>query len=261
MLAVSDAQLNAWLAQFLWPLARILAVLATAPLFNESAIPRLTKIGLAVMMTVALAPALSVDTRVPVASLDGLLILAQQIIVGIAMGFTMRLAFAAVQMAGELVGLQMGLSFATFFDPGTGANTAVISRLLNVLAVLVFIGVDGHLMMLAALALSFEAIPLAPLSLQIDGWGVVIEQGAMVFTSGVLLALPMIAALLAINLALGILNRSAPQLSVFSVGFPISLSVGLIVLVVVLPNTLPFMETLFRDSFSAISRFAQVIVR
>lgn len=259
MLSLTDTQLNGWLAQFLWPFVRILALIATAPLFGESTIPRHVKIGLAFVLAVAVLPTLPVPLDIPVASFTGLLILVQQVLIGIAMGFTMKLVFAAAQMAGEFVGLQMGLSFATFFDPGTGANTAVISRLFNILAVLVFLAVDGHLLVLGGLAMSFDALPLAPMSLHADGWGVVVERGSQVFLSGLLLALPLIAALLSINLALGILNRAAPQLSVFSVGFPISLTVGLILLAAALPNTLPFMETLFRGGLDAMSRVVQAL--
>ena len=257
MLSVTDAQLTAWLGQFLWPFVRVLALIATSPLFGESTIPRQAKIGLAFALTAAVAPTLPAPPVIPLSSFTGLLVLVQQLLVGVAMGFTMRLAFAAAQTAGEFVGLQMGLSFATFFDPGMGANTAVISRLFNILAVLVFLAVDGHLLVLGGLVMSFDTLPVAPLSLDRNGWGVIVEGGAHVFASGLLLALPMIAALLTINLALGILNRAAPQLSVFSVGFPISLTVGVVLLAVVLPNTLPFMETLFRQGLDMMSRVVQ----
>jgi len=259
MFSVTDAQLTGWLTQFLWPFVRILALIASAPLFGESSIPHRAKIGLAFVLTVAIAPTLAPPPPIGLSSFAGLWILVQQILIGIAMGFTMRLVFAAAQTAGDLVGLQMGLSFATFFDPGMGANTAVLSRLFNILAVLIFLAIDGHLLMLGGLVMSFDALPIAPLSLHIDGWGVIIERGSQVMASGLLLALPLIAVLLTINLGLGILNRAAPQLSVFSVGFPISLTVGLIILTVALPNTLPFMETLFRGGLDAMSRVVQAL--
>ncbi len=259
MLSLTDAQMNAWLAQFIWPFARILALLGTAPLFGESTIPRQAKVGLAFVLTVAISPTLNIPIDIPVSSYTGLMILTQQVLIGIAMGFTMRLVFAAVQTAGEFVGLQMGLSFATFFDPVSGAQTAVLSRIFNILAVLVFVAVDGHLLVLGTLVQSFDLLPAAPLRLSVDGWGVIIERGSQVFVSGLLLALPLIAALLSINLALGILNRAAPQLSVFSVGFPITLTVGLILLAIVLPNMLPFMETLFRGGLEAMTRVVQAL--
>jgi flagellar biosynthetic protein FliR len=254
MLSVTSDQLYGWLTQFIWPFARIAALVATAPLLGETPIPRQAKIGLAVVLTFAIAPTLAPMPAIAPASLDGLLILGQQTLIGIAMGFTMRLIFVAAQMAGEFIGLQMGLSFATFFDPTAGANTAVLSRLFNVVAMLIFLALDGHLLMLAAVTHSFESLPIAIGSLDPNGAGLLIQQGAQIFASGLLLALPLIAALLTINLAMGILNRASPQLSVFAVGFPISLTAGLTLLAVALPQTLPFLEQLFSDGFFTMSR-------
>src|SRR3546814_18236026 len=100
----------------------------------------------------------------------------------------------------------MGLAFASFSDPAPGAKTAVLSRLLNIVAMLVFLALDGHLRMLAALVRSFEALPLAELTLDRNGWGILVHWGQTIFVSGLLLALPLICALLTINLAMGILK-------------------------------------------------------
>lgn len=254
MVSFTLEQLYGWLAQFLWPFIRVLALFGTAPLFGESSIPARAKVGLAAILTVAIAPTVGPLPDVSPGSFDGLFIVAQQVLIGIAMGLTMRVAFAAAQSAGELVGLKMGLSFASFFDPATGANTAVLSRLFNVVAMLLFLALDGHLLLLAALVRSFDTLPISTATLDINGWGVLTEWGAQILVSGLLLALPLIVVLLAINLAMGILNRTAPQLSVFAVGFPISLTVGVILLMVVLPQTQPFLERLFENAFLALDR-------
>src|SRR5690606_23572295 len=136
--------------------------------------------------------------------------------IGIAMGLMMRIAFAAVQTAGEFIGLQMGLSFASFFDPATGANTAVLSRIMNGVAMLLFLALDGHLILIRNLVNTFHILPISPtLSLNPDGWGVLLEWSSQVMISGMLLALPLIIILLTISLSMGILNRTAQQLSVF----------------------------------------------
>jgi flagellar biosynthetic protein FliR len=166
----------------------------------------------------------------------------------------MRVVFAAVQTAGEFIGLQMGLSFASFFDPATGANTAVLSRLMNMIAMLLFIAFNGHLLMLAGFIRSFDILPIQNAGINLDGLPVLFEWSAQVMIAGMLLALPLIIVLLTISLALGILNRTAQQLSVFAVGFPISLTVGLILLWVVLPQTSPFLRRLFDEGFSAMGR-------
>jgi len=244
---------STWMHAFLWPLFRLLGLASTAPLLGESAIPKRVKVGLAAVMAAALAPALAPLPDVPAASWQGLWIAAQQVFIGIAMGLTMRIVFAAVQAAGELTGLQMGLSFASFFDPSSGGNTAVLARLFNVVAMLLFLAVNGHLLMLQGLLHSFEVLPIgAPL--YADGWGVLLEFSGRILGAGLLLALPLIVMLLAINLALGILNRTAQQLSVFAVGFPISLSVGLLLLSVVLPQTSEFLQRQFQQGGLAMER-------
>ncbi|HYG43267.1 MAG TPA: flagellar biosynthetic protein FliR [Bordetella sp.] len=256
MIAFTQQQLDAWLLQFLWPFMRIAALVGSAPLFSESTIPIRVKVGLAFVLTVAVVPGLEPPPAISPGSYAGLWLLGQQVLIGIAMGFTMRIVFAAVQTAGEFVGLQMGLSFASFFDPGTGANTAVLSRLFNIVAMLVFLALDGHLLVLAALVRSFDTLPLAGIALDPNGWGILAQWGQTIFVSGLLLALPLICALLTINLAMGILNRAAPQLSVFAVGFPVSLITGLLLLAVVLPQAAPFLEGLLRDGLRTVGEVA-----
>jgi len=254
MMSFTLDQLYGWINAFFWPFVRLAALIGTAPLFGESSIPIRAKVGLAAVLTVAVAPAIGPLPGVAPASFEGFGIAIRQILIGVAMGLTMRVAFAAVQTAGEFVGLQMGLSFASFFDPSTGANTAVLSRLFNIVATLVFLALDGHLLVLSALVRSFDTLPIAATPLHAQGWGVLTEWGAQVIVSGLLMSLPIIAALLTINLAMGILNRSAPQLSVFAVGFPVSLLVGAILLTLILPQTTPFLERLFNSAFEACSR-------
>lgn len=259
MFSFTLEQLNGWVGQFLWPFVRILALVGTAPLFSESLIPVKVKVGLSFVLAVAISPALDPMPPVAPGSYAGLWMVMQQVLIGIAMGFTMRLVFAAVQTAGEFVGLQMGLSFASFFDPSSGANTAVLSRMFNIVAMLTFLALDGHLLVLAALVRSFDTLPIDVIQLHQNGWGAVVEWGKTVFVSGLLLALPLICALLTINLAMGILNRAAQQLSVFSVGFPVTLIVGVTVLAIVLPHAGPFLESLFESGLTAMSRVVDAL--
>lgn len=257
MISFTQDQLYGWLTQFLWPFARIIALVGTAPLLGETPVPRQAKVGLAVMLTLAISPTLAPMPAVAPASLEGLLIVAHQIIVGIALGMAMRMVFTAAQMAGEFVGLQMGLSFATFFDPTAGANTAVLSRMFNIVAMLMFLALDGHLLMVGAVTQTFDSLPISTAGLDPNGMGVLLHWGGEIFSSGLLLALPLIAALLTINLGMGILNRASPQLSVFSVGFPITLTVGLTLLAVALPQTPPVLEDMFSHALAIMSRMTE----
>ncbi|MFZ4478405.1 MAG: flagellar biosynthetic protein FliR [Rhodoferax sp.] len=261
MLSVTSDQLNLWLVTFLWPFVRMMALVGTAPVFGESAVPRTVKVAIAALLALVITPTLAAMPAIPRVSASGLWILIQQILIGAAMGFSMRLVFAAVQVAGEYVGLQMGLSFASFFDPTSGGNTMVLSRLLNVLAVLIFLALNGHLTLIRILAESFQTLPIADAPLARAGWFRLVSAGAQVISDGLMLALPLIAALLSLNLAMGILNRVSPQFSIFSVGFPITLLAGLGLLQLLTQYMGPFLEPRFGAAFELIPQFLQGLRR
>lgn len=257
MLSISSAQLDAWIAAFMFPLARILGLIAAAPLLSNNVVPARTKIVLGAAVTAALVPVLPPMPAVSPGSGVGLVILLQQALIGIALGFVMRLAFAAIDVAGELIGLQMSLSFATFFDPQSGGQTAVVAEFLGLLATLVFLALNGHLLLFSMLARSFELMPIGFAHLSGATWGSVARLGAVLFSAGVLLALPLIAALLITNIALGVLTRAAPQLNLFAVGFPVTLVVGLAMLMLSLPYLAPSFERLFDQGFEAMRMLMQ----
>ena len=131
MITFTSAQLDAWLALFMFPLARILGLLASAPVFNNAALPTQVRLVTGLAIALALAPALPPLPPIPAGSWTALVILAEQVLIGTLLGFTLRIAFAAVDIAGELIGLQMGLGFATFFDPDSGGQTPVIAMWLQ----------------------------------------------------------------------------------------------------------------------------------
>ncbi|MVW78179.1 flagellar biosynthetic protein FliR [Bordetella sp. 02P26C-1] len=250
-------QLYGWIGAFIWPFFRIAAFVGTAPVVGDSAVPVYVKVALAAILSFALAPLTGDIPVIPLGSLAAIGVMVEQILIGMALGLVLRFVFGAVIMAGELIGLQMGLSFASFFDPASGGNTSVMARLLNALAILVFIAVNGHLVMLSGLGRTFEMLPIAGPRLDLNGIGVVVEFSVTLFTMSVALALPMVIALLAINLAMGILNRTAQQLSVFAVGFPITLTVSLLLLTVFLPQINDFLDRLFLDGYTAMSEVAR----
>jgi flagellar biosynthetic protein FliR len=251
MISLTDAQLNAWLISFIWPLTRILGLIMVAPAFGHRSVPGRVKIGLGVFITLIVAPTLPPMPDVGLGSWHGLFILVQQLLIGIAIGFAMRIAFAAVEAAGEIIGLQMGLGFASFFDPQSAGQTLVLARFMNLLAVLVFLSVNAHLLLLGILVESFQSLPISHQPLSAGGFHNVAAYGSTVFSTGLQLALPLIAILLMTNLALGILTRSAPQLNIFAIGFPITLGVGLIVLNLTLPYFAPLFEQLIQNGLKA----------
>lgn len=253
MLSVTDAQLDAWLAAFLFPLGRIFGLIVTAPVFNNAALPVRVKLVLGLAITVAVAPALSAFPQVAPASWAGLAIFVQQGLIGIALGFTMRLVFAGIDLAGELIGLQMGLGFAVFYDPQNATQLPIVAELAGLISLLIFLALNGHLMMLALLAESFSVLPVGATSFHAGGWETLLRWAAAIFSTGVLLALPLISALLIANVALGVLTKVAPQLNLFAVGFPLTLMAGFIMLALTLPYIAPTLERLFEQGYGAVS--------
>lgn len=258
MISFSSAQLSTWLAAFAWPLARILALIASAPVIGNPSLPASVKIGLGLLLTVLIAPMLPPPPELDPASATGLLILAQQVLTGLAMGFATQVVFWAAELAGELIGLQMGLGFATLYDASVPGFIPVIGQYLGVVVSLAFLAIDGHLLLLSALVESFHALPLAPLSAA-NGLRTLVQWGGSIFSYGLALSLPLLAALLITNLALGILTRAAPQLNIFAVGFPLTILVGTLALALALPYFAPTLERQFSDGLAAMLRVAAAL--
>lgn len=259
MLTITHAQLYAWLALFLWPFFRLLAFMMTAPLLGHSSIPRTVKLGLAALITFVVAPGLPPFPAVPIWSWAGLGIIVEQILIGAALGLVLRVTFTAVMAAGDFIGLQMGLAFATFVSPDTGTNTMVLSRLFYMIALLMFLALNGHLMVIETLAFSFHALPVGVAGLNVGAFDLLARSGATIFSAGLALALPLIAALLIVNLCLGILNRSAPQLTVFSVGFPTSLTLGLVLLGILMTDLGRYLDALFGQGLQTLQAMIQAM--
>ncbi|MFM1990320.1 MAG: hypothetical protein RJA99_3277 [Pseudomonadota bacterium] len=234
MVAFSDAQLQAWMAAFLLPFFRILALFSAAPVLSIRAVPARARIGLSLVLAATIAPSVALPVGGDLVSLAGLGWIAQEVCVGLAIGFAARLVFAAFDLAGEVIGLQMGLSFAGFFDPQGGTGTPVGS-FMNTMATLMFVALNGPLLLIAATLRSFTTLPVGRVPFEFAGRFDPVALGAEVFALGLLIALPFLALILFVNLLLGVMSRVAPQLTLFSIGFPITIGVGMVLLVVGLP--------------------------
>jgi flagellar biosynthetic protein FliR len=188
-----------------------------------------------VLLATVIAPTVPDVPALDPTSWAGILILVKELLIGVAMGFAMRIVFAAIEYAGEVASMSMGLGFAVFFDPATSGRSAAVAQFMTLVATMAFLSVNAHLVLLAALAESFVALPISetPFSgnapLELARWG------SKIFASGLQLALPIIAALLVTNVALGILTRAAPQLNIFGIGFPVTLGVGFLTLSLAMP--------------------------
>ena len=258
MVSFTSRELIALIMAFVWPLTRILGLIAVAPPLGNSSVPARIKIAFGVVIALIVAPSIPAIPDADALSLTGILILTQQFIIGLGIGFIMRLAFAAIELAGTMVGMTMGLGFASFFDPQTRGNTSALSQFLVLIATVLFFSLNIHHAMLIALMNSFKTIP-STTTLQsgfdfhrLSIWG---EQ---IFISGLKLSIPLIAALLLTNVALGILTRAAPQLNVFGIGFTITISVGFLILGMILPYLALPIEHLFQQAIDAMQTMNKV---
>jgi flagellar biosynthetic protein FliR len=252
MLQVSSDQWLHWLSLYFWPMLRVLALISTAPILSEKAVPKRIKLGLGFIITFIIAPTLP-PTDVTIFSANALWLAMQQVMIGVALGFTMQFAFAAVRYAGEVIGLQMGLSFATFVDPSSNLNMPVLARIVDMLAMLLFLVFNGHLWLLSLLVDTFHTLPIGGEPINSNAFMALSRAGGLIFLNGLMLALPIITLLLTINFALGMLNRMAPQLSVFVIGFPITLTVGILLMSALMPLIAPFCEHLFSEIFDLLA--------
>jgi flagellar biosynthesis protein FliR len=227
MITFTEAQLLAWVSPLLWPFLRVLALLGSLPVLSQRVVPMRLRVALAFFITVCAQASLPAMPVVPLDSPDALLMLLQQVLIGLSLGFAVRMTFAAIELAGELVGLQMGLNFAGFFDPATGGEATAVSRFFGIIVSWLFIVINGHLLVVAALVQSFQAFPVGPepfaflRAVQPQVWG------AEIFSLGLWIALPLVAMLLFTNLVLGVISRVSQQMNIFAIGFPITVVVGL----------------------------------
>ena len=235
MLTLTSVEMNAWIAGLLWPLSRILGLVASAPLFGNAGVPMRVKLLLGIFLALVIAPLVPAVPAADPTSWAGLLILVKEMIIGLAMGFAMRIVFAAIEFAGEVASQTMGLGFAMFFDPSTRGRSSAISQFMALVATMAFLAVNGHLVLLEVLAESFITMPIAETPSSSNAALELVRWGGRIFSAGLQLAMPIIAALLITQVALGILTRAAPQLNIFGIGFPITLGVGFLTLSLALP--------------------------
>ncbi|MRV71433.1 flagellar biosynthetic protein FliR [Duganella sp. FT92W] len=260
MITLSSADINIWIASLLWPLARILGLITAAPVLGNRSVPTTVKVSLGVLLALVIAPTVPKLPATDPMSYAGLLILVQEMLIGVAMGFTMRIVFSSIEMAGEISSLTMGLGFASFFDPNTQGRSSAISQFLALVATMAFISINAHLVLLSALAESFQTLPVSGIPINGGGFKRVADWGARIFSAGLQLSLPIVAALLITNVALGVLTRAAPQLNLFGIGFPITLGIGFIVVATTLPYLGTPLENLFLQGVEKVREFPRIWV-
>ncbi len=247
MIVLEDKALYDGLAAFMLVSVRFGAMMLAAPFYSAAAISIPVRVLLTVTLSIVMIGAVPVP-QVDVLSLQGAIALGREVLIGVAIGFVMQLAFAAIAVAGEQISFATGLGFAAMVDPQTGMQSPVIAQFLSVVLVLVFLSLDGHHVLLRQLAASFTVLPLGGTSLDPKMWLSILQSAALVFSAGFLVALPVVVALTLINLVVGMLTRLAPQMNIFSVGFPVTILVGLVLMVISVPGIGQSISGLIEDA-------------
>jgi len=251
----TGAELISWMSTLLWPFIRISAMFAAAPIFSARSVPIRIRVLLAFFIAWILVPVIPKPPVVDLISGEALVISVFQVLIGVMMGFILQMVFAAFVIAGQGIATAMGLGFASMVDPQNGVQVPVISQAFLIMATLVFLALNGHLIFIEVLAKSFHNMPVGEFSPSKDAiWQLVIWGGDM-FAGGMLIALPAIAALLLVNLAFGVTSRAAPQLNIFAVGFPIMIMIGIAFLILTLPTITGHLSRLLTEAIGLIETY------
>ena len=252
---LTGVELTSWLATLLWPFMRIGAMFAAVPIFSAKSVPARIRVLFAFFITWMLVPVIPKPPVVELISAQALIISIHQVLIGVAMGFILQMVFSAFVIAGQSIAMAMGLGFASMIDPQNGMQVPVISQALLIMATLIFLALNGHLVLIEVLANSFQTLPVGMFVPSREGLWQLVSWGSNMFAGGMLIALPAVAALLLVNLAFGVTTRAAPQLNIFAVGFPVMIMVGLAFLILTLPTITTHLSNLLTEAFDLIERF------
>ncbi len=238
--------LSVWLV----PFTRFGAFMLAAPIFGSQLVPMRVRLLLTIALSVAAWPVVRANID-PVAitnaglSFELVLVLGHEVFVGVSLGFACQLFFHLFVMAGQIISMQMGLGFAAMVDPTNGVSVGIVSQLFMMLVILLFLAMNGHLVLFEVLIGSYS---VAPGIMSGASWDLAL-LGGWLFGGALLIALPAVTALLMVNLTFGVLTRSAPQLNIFSIGFPMTLLLGVVIIWVSMGNWLPQFDRLAIEFF------------
>lgn len=236
-------ELLAQIQLYYWPFLRVSAMMLAAPIFSSRNVTVRIRVFMAVLIAALISPLLPAAPSMDPLSGLGVVLALREVAIGLVMGFVMQLVFGAIVVAGQSIAMSMGLGFAMTVDPQNGVQVPVISQLNMVLATLLFLAIDGHLLLIAAVVESFSALPVASATAMDSTFAAVVALGSHLFASALLLALPTLTAILMINVAFGVITRAAPQLNIFAVGFPVTIIAGFLIMFLSLPSFMNALQT------------------
>jgi flagellar biosynthetic protein FliR len=257
-LTINAADVSLWVSRMWWPTLRVGGFVLAAPVLSDMVVPGRVKIVFTVALAFLLAPLVQSPADLSIFSAAGMLAAVLEVLIGVAIGMMVQLSFEALVFAGQSVSMTMGLGFATLVDPQRGAQVPVLGQMFMIFGTLTYLAVDGHLMLLGALAESFHTLPIGAEHVDKNFLLSVALWGARVFDTGLLIALPAVVALVIVNLALGVVTRAAPQLNLFGIGFTITLLSGFFVLLAGLDGIMSGISSLINSALMAVSELIGV---
>jgi len=251
------AQATAFIGSLVWPMMRIGAMLLAMPVIGTRLVSTRVKVIITLLLSVLVLPLLPAVPQVEALSVQGMFISIQQVIIGVGLGFTLQLVFGAMMIAGESIAMTMGLGFASMIDPANGVNVPVVSQLFIIMTTLIFLALGGHLMLIQLVVSSFQSMPIAPDGIDRQSFWAIASWGSEMFIGALWVAIPALISMLTITLTMGVMTRAAPQLNIFSVGFPVTMFMGFVILILVLPGFLPRINQMMLEAM----QLSQSIVR
>ena len=249
MFEIDGVEISSWVSRYLWPLFRVSALIGAMPVIGTALVPARIKLLFAIVITLVIVPLLPPMPETDALSLATLNITLQQIIIGASLGFVLQILFQVFVTGGQIFAMQTGLGFASMTDPANGVAVAVLSQWYLSLVTLLFLTLNGHLVTIEIIIDSFYTMPVSDFALsEVTLWGIV-SRASWMFGAALLIALPAVTALLLVNIAFGIMTRAAPQLNIFSLGFPVTMLLGLAILWVTFNGAIPIFHRLLTESF------------
>ncbi len=258
-LVLDPASWQPWLGRLLWTLARVSGLCLTAPVLGATVIPATIRAALVLLLTGVLVPLMPGSALEPF-SAAGVAAFVGQLLQGALLGFVLRLVFEAVAFGGQLIAQSMNLGFAETINPGAGGSTPVLGQFHTALVTLLFLALDGHLALIGLLAESLRTLPPGSALDGADGLHAVVLFGGELFAGAVRVALPAMIALLVVNAGFAAISRAAPAMNLFAVGFPITLTLGLVVLLLALRGLPGAFTALLETAWTMLRRLAGVVI-
>ena len=248
-LEISAGVIGQWVGGHVWPLFRVASFLMVVPIIGTNLVPARVRMGLALLITILIVPLVGPAPLIDPLSATAVMVTLQQILIGTAMAFAVILLMQVFVVAGQFIAMQMGLGFASMVDPSNGVQVTVMSQFYLVAVTLVFLALNGHLIVIESLVESFRVMPIAADGLSLNSIWALVNRVSWLFSAAMLVALPAVTAILIVYLSFGIMTRAAPQLNIFAIGFPVSLLFGLVAAWVLLGGLAPKFQALSESTF------------